>query len=166
MTVAAKPQPVFYRPDSYKPEDSIGYLMRRILDTVADAVEDELEPEGLTNAQWMPLVKLLMGHASTVAELARQCRLDVGGMTRMLDRLETKGLVRRERSLEDRRVVNLALTPEGLVAAGKIPAVLCGVQNAHMRGFTEEEFTLLRSMLRRILENALQIQAEREGHQQ
>jgi hypothetical protein len=39
------------------------------------------------------------------------------------------------------------------------------VQNAHMRGFTTEEWQLLRSMLRRILDNALAIQAEREGQQ-
>ena len=173
MTASAKKVPaapgpdpgqrVFYRPDNYRPEESIGYLMRRILDTVADAVGHELEPEGLTHAQWMPLVKLLMGQASTVAELARQCRLDVGGMTRMLDRLESKGLVRRSRSSEDRRVVNLELTPEGLSTARKIPAVLCGVQNQHLRGFSVEEWQLLKQLLNRIHANALAIQAQREG---
>jgi DNA-binding MarR family transcriptional regulator len=157
--------PSFYQPDNYQPEESVGYLMRRILNTVSLEVERELEPSGLTNAQWVPLLKLSMGSASTVAELARECMLDAGGMTRLLDRLETKGLVRRVRSSDDRRVVNLELTDEGRAAAKKIPAVLCGVQNAHMRGFTTEEWQLLRSMLRRILDNALAIQAEREGQQ-
>ena len=157
--------PSFYRPDNYQPEESVGYLMRRILSTVSLEVERELEPSGLTNAQWVPLLKLSMGSASTVAELARECMLDAGGMTRLLDRLESKGLVRRMRSSDDRRVVNLELTDEGRVAAKKIPAVLCGVQNAHMRGFTTEEWQLLRGMLRRILDNALAIQAEREGQQ-
>ena len=159
------PEPSFYRPDNYLPEESVGYLMRRILTTISLEVERELEPSGLTNAQWVPLLKLSMGSASTVAELARLCTLDAGGMTRLLDRLETKGLVRRVRSSDDRRVVNLELTDEGRAAAKKIPAVLCGVQNAHMRGFTTEEWQLLRSMLRRILDNALAIQAEREGQQ-
>ncbi len=158
--------PAFYRPDNYRPEESVGYLIRRILATFSLAVDHELEPSGLTHAQWVPLLKLSMGSASTVAELARECMLDAGGMTRLLDRLEAKGLVRRVRSSEDRRVVNLELTGEGLAAAKKIPAVLCGVQNAHMRGFTVEEWQLLRSMLRRILDNALAIQAEREGQQQ
>ncbi|HXD39623.1 MAG TPA: MarR family transcriptional regulator [Ramlibacter sp.] len=159
----ATPEPSFYRPDNYLPEESVGYLMRRIITTVSLEVERELEPSGLTNAQWVPLLKLSMGSASTVAELARLCTLDAGGMTRLLDRLETKGLVRRVRSSDDRRVVNLELTEEGRVAAKKIPAVLCGVQNAHMRGFTTEEWQLLKSMLRRILDNALAIQAERGG---
>ena len=157
--------PAFYRPDNYQPEESVGYLMRRILNTVSLEVDHELEPSGLTNAQWVPLLKLYMGSASTVAELARECMLDAGGMTRLLDRLETKGLLRRVRSSEDRRVVNLELTDEGRAAAKKIPAVLCGVQNAHMRGFTIEEWQLLRGLLRRILDNALAIQAEREGQQ-
>jgi DNA-binding MarR family transcriptional regulator len=157
--------PEFYRPDDYKPDESVGYLMRRILNMVASEAELQLEPTGLTNAQWVPLFKLYMGSASTVAELSRVCSLDTGGMTRLLDRLEAKGLVRRVRSSEDRRVVNLELTPEGREVAQGIPAVLCGVQNAHMRGFSEEEWKLLKSLLRRILDNALAIQAQREETQ-
>lgn len=165
---AARPAaaPVFYRPDNYQPEESAVYLMRRIIHTVALAVESELDPRGLTNAQWVPLFKLYMGSASTVAELARGCQLDAGGMTRLLDRLETKDLVRRVRSSEDRRVVNLELTDQGRSAAEGIPAVLCGVQNAHLRGFTLEEWQTLKALLRRILDNALAIQAEREGQDQ
>lgn len=158
--------PVFYHPDNYEPEKGVGYLMRRILNIVAQEVERELEPSGLTNAQWVPLLKLYMGSASTVAELARECQLDAGGMTRLLDRLEGKGLLRRVRSSEDRRVVNLELTDEGREAARQIPEVLCGVQNAFMRGFTIEEWQLLRGMLRRILDTALEIQAAKEQGKQ
>ncbi|MDB5882139.1 MAG: transcriptional regulator, MarR family [Ramlibacter sp.] len=156
------PPPVFYRPEDYDPEQSVAFLMRRILASASMEVERELEPSGLTNAQWVPLLKLSMGSASTVAELARGCQLDTGGMTRLLDRLETKGLVRRVRSSEDRRVVNLELTEEGRAAAKTIPAVLCGVQNAHMRGFTVQEWQTLKTLLRRILDNALEIQAAKD----
>lgn len=158
---AKTPTKNFYSPDNYKPDESVGYLMRRILSAVSIEVEHELEPTGLTNAQWLPLLKLYMGSASTVAELARGCQLDAGAMTRLLDRLEAKGLVRRVRSSEDRRVVNLELTAEGRTAAKRIPAVLCGVQNAHLQGFTQQEWQTLKSLLRRILDNAQAIQAER-----
>ncbi|WP_395688671.1 MarR family winged helix-turn-helix transcriptional regulator [Caenimonas koreensis] len=157
--------PNFYRPESYKPDESIGYLMRRIINVFSSAVDHELEPQGLTNAQWVPLLKLYMGHGSTVAELASACNLDAGGMTRLLDRLETKGLLRRVRSSEDRRVVNLELTDAGREVAKGIPALLCGMQNSHMRGFTVEEWQLLKSLLRRILDNALALQAERDQQQ-
>ena len=155
-------QAVFYRPENYQPEESVGYLMRRILSTVAMEIEREMGPNGLTNAQWIPLFKLYVGSASTVAELARECELDAGAMTRTLDRLEGKGLLRRVRSSEDRRVVNLELTDEGRASAQQIPGVLCRVQNAHMQGFTHAEWQTLKTLLRRILDNALAIQNQKE----
>ena len=144
----------FYRAADYLPEDSIGYLMRRVLAAVAQEVERQLEPSDLTNAQWVPLFKLFMGQASTVAELARGCQLDCGAMTRLLDRLEVKGLCLRVRSVDDRRVVNIELTDAGREAAAGIPAVLSRVQNAHLAGFSVEEFQTLKGFLRRILDNA------------
>ena len=153
----------FYSAERYNPEESVGYMMRRILSIVASAVERELEPSGLTNAQWVPLFKLYVKQGATVAELARECELDAGSMTRLLDRLEAKGLCRRVRSSEDRRVVNLELTPEGTAVAQQIPAVLSRVQNEHLAGFTMEEWTLLKSFLRRILDNATQMQMQCAG---
>ena len=144
----------FYCPDDYKPNDSVGYLMRRIISLVSQGVERELEPSGLTNAQWVPLLKLQMGLASTVAELARECDLDAGSMTRLLDRLEAKDLCRRVRSLDDRRVVNLELTDAGRIAAKEIPVVLCRLQNQLLAGFSEDEWQLLKVFLRRILDTA------------
>ena len=150
----AGPQTDFYRADSYTPNDSIGYMMRRIIALLAQGIERELEPSGLTNAQWVPLFKLYLGCASTAAELARQCDLDAGSMTRLLDRLEAKALCRRIRSCDDRRVVNLELTDAGRAAAQEIPGVLCGVQNALLAGFSNEEWKNLQGYLRRMLDTA------------
>lgn len=167
-TTAPEPPPpadaptVFYRPENYRPEESVGYLMKRILALVAIEIEREFGCDILTNAQLAPLFKLHLGVASTVAELARECELDAGAMTRLLDRLEAKGLLRRLRSEEDRRVVNIELTAQGLEIARQIPAALSRVQNAHLQGFSLEEWELLKSMLRRILANATAIRAERE----
>jgi DNA-binding MarR family transcriptional regulator len=153
------PMVEFYRAEGYKPDESIGYLMRRILSLIAQGVERELEPTGLTNAQWVPLLKLYMGKGSTAAELARECELDAGSMTRLLDRLEAKDLCRRIRSSEDRRVVNLELTEAGRCAAKEIPAILSRIQNAHLAGFSVEEWQVLKGYLRRILETAQGLQA-------
>jgi len=155
----------FYRAEGYKPDESIGYLMRRILSLIAQGVERELEPSGLTNAQWVPLLKLYMGKASTAAELARECDLDAGSMTRLLDRLEAKGLCRRIRSSEDRRVVNLELTEAGLAAAKEIPVILSRIQNAHLAGFSLEEWQTLKGYLRRIFETAQTLQASPEKNE-
>jgi DNA-binding MarR family transcriptional regulator len=148
------PAGAFYRAEGYRPEDSVGYLMRHVLSGLAHEIEHQLEPSDLTNAQWLPLLKLFMCQGSTVAELARGCELDAGAMTRLLDRLEAKGLCRRVRSVADRRVVNIELTEEGRVAAVGIPVVLSRVQNACLAGFSAEEFETLKGFLRRMLANA------------
>jgi DNA-binding MarR family transcriptional regulator len=144
----------FYDPANYQPEESVGYLMRQILSAVAQSVEQELAHTELTNAQWIPLYKLYMGKASTVAELARESNLDAGATTRLLDRLEAKGFCKRVRSELDRRVVNIALTDAGRLAAQDIPRALSTVQNGHLAGFTPEEFEALKGYLCRILANA------------
>jgi DNA-binding MarR family transcriptional regulator len=155
----------FYKPDNYQPDESAAYLMRQILTLVAAEVDSALEPAGLTSAQWVPLLKLHMGQASTVAELARECKLDGGAMTRLLDRLEAKGLIARVRSSEDRRVVNLELTDEGREAAKEIPAVLCKVQNAFLQGLTVAEWQQLKDVLRRILANGQALHAQTQGQE-
>jgi DNA-binding MarR family transcriptional regulator len=145
----------FYCAEGYAPESSVGYLMRRVMLAITHEVERQFQPCDLTNAQWVPLFKLYLGLASTVAELARECHLDAGAMTRLLDRLEAKGLCRRVRSVADRRVVNIELTEVGQATASGIPAVLSRVQNAHLAGFSRDEFETLKGYLHRILHNAL-----------
>ncbi|MEP6721485.1 MAG: MarR family transcriptional regulator [Variovorax sp.] len=161
----AESVPDFYRAENYRAEESVGYLMRRILAAVSQAVELQMcEPGSPTYPQWIPLHKLQMGTATTVAELARECMLDTGAMTRLLDRLEAKGLCRRVRSLADRRVVNIELTEEGRAAAEQVPHLLSRVQNEHLAGFSREEWEQLKSYLRRILDNAQALQARGEKH--
>jgi DNA-binding MarR family transcriptional regulator len=145
---------VFYKEQNYSAQVSVGYLMRRIVSLLAQELDHAMEPHGLTNAQWFPLLKLSQGQAHTAAELARCCELDASAITRLLDRLEDKALCQRVRSSEDRRVVNLALTEEGQKAAAVIPGVLCQVQNRLLSGFSEGEWQLLTGLLQRLLDNA------------
>jgi DNA-binding MarR family transcriptional regulator len=153
--VAASPNiHSFYAADTYTAEKSVGYMIRRITSLMGQGLEREFEPCGLTNAQWMPLLKIYWGHASTVAELARGCELDAGSMTRLLDRLESKQLLRRVRSSDDRRVVNLELTDAGREVASGIPDVLCRMQNEHLAGFSTAEWKMLVGFLHRILDTA------------
>jgi DNA-binding MarR family transcriptional regulator len=144
----------FYRADGYCTNDSVGYLMRRVLLALTQDTDKRLEPHGLTHAQWGPLFMLRKAGTATVAEIARELRIDPGAMTRLLDRLEAKGLCKRVRSTDDRRVVNLALTPEGEEAAAMIPVALAEVMNAHLAGFSKSEWQTLKGLLQRMLDNA------------
>ena len=145
--------PCFYRAAGYSADESVGYLMKRVLMGITQAADKRLEPQGITHAQWGPLFMLRGGRATTVAELARVLQTDPGAMTRLLDRLECKGLCKRNRSTDDRRVVNIELTPEGEVAADMVPAELAQILNEHLAGFSKTEWTQLKGFLRRMLEN-------------
>ena len=143
----------FYRANEYSANDSVGYLLRRLLLTMKQETDKRLEPHGITNAQWEPLYKLKKCQTSTVAEMARDMQTDPGATTRLLDRLEAKGLCKRVRSTEDRRVVNIELTPEGEASAAKVPAALAEVMNAHLAGFSKSEWQALLGYLRRMVAN-------------
>jgi DNA-binding MarR family transcriptional regulator len=77
--------------------------------------------------------------------------IDTGLMTRMLDKLEAKGLVVRSRDDEDRRVVNLTLTRPGIAVADQIPEIAPDVLNARLKDFTKAELNELRRLLRKFL---------------
>ena len=79
---------------------------------------------------------------------------DPGAMTRMLDRLERKGLLRRARCGNDRRKVILELTPEGKAVYPKLIASYVNVLNRFMHGFTKTEAHQLETLLSRMLVNA------------
>ena len=125
----------FYRPAAYCAEESVGYLMKRIMLSIVHQADKRLDAHGLTSAQWGPLLRLRTSGGSTVAELARWLQVDAGAMTRLLDRLEKKGLCKRVRSTEDRRVVQVEITPEGEIAVAEVPAVLAEVMNATWPAF-------------------------------
>lgn len=134
-------------------DNNIARLLRRSAACIASQVDLRLQPHGLTHAQWLPLLLLQYKQASTSAELASILQVDQGAMTRMLDRLETKGFCRRTRSLDDRRVINLKLTAEGLRALEHAPDLVSGVNATLLQGFTGHEVDLLRTLLRRIVHN-------------
>lgn len=160
VTQSAPAPADFYRADGYSSDKSVGYLMRRIVLMIVNQVDRRLDSLDLTQAQWGPLFLIQQGRASTLAELSRDLQIDPGALTRTLDRLEAKGLCKRERSTEDRRVVNLALTPEGRAVTASVPQVLADVHNMLLAGFTETEWQTLLGLLQRVMTNA---EAMRDG---
>jgi DNA-binding MarR family transcriptional regulator len=148
------PKPVqFYQAGSYQAEESVGYLMKGVMMSIVQQADKGLSEHDLTMVQWVPLKHMQSKGSCTVAELARWSNTDAGAMTRLLDRLEKKGLCKRLRSTEDRRVVQVALTPEGEASLVQVPAVMANVMNQHLAGFSKSEWLALKSYLTRMIEN-------------
>lgn len=139
----------------YQLGESVGYLISRVRSTLANMVTQRSMAElGITSQQGSILFMVASGKCVVAAELAREYGIDASAVTRLIDRLEKRGLLQRVRSNEDRRVVRLALTPEGLEIAAKMPALFNGVLENLLSGFSAEEVGFLKSMLRRVLVNS------------
>ena len=139
----------------YQVGESVGYLITRVRSTMSNLVTQRSMAElGITSQQGSILFMVASGKCLLAAELAREYGIDASAVTRLVDRLEKRGLLTRVRSNEDRRVVRLALTPEGQAIAARMPAIFTGVLNSLLSGFTPEEVGFLKSMLRRVLVNA------------
>jgi DNA-binding MarR family transcriptional regulator len=135
----------------YRAEDSVGYLLSRSRMKLAKSLDTALAEFDITNAQGGTVLMLASGKFETAADLARELYIDSASMTRMIDRLEKRGLIRRERREDDRRVVSLALTPDGQELAERLPQVYAGVVGANFSGFSTDELESLKNLLRKFL---------------
>ncbi|HTR10993.1 MAG TPA: MarR family winged helix-turn-helix transcriptional regulator [Paraburkholderia sp.] len=139
----------------YELGESVGYLISRVKSTMSNMITQRTVAElGVTSQQASILFMVATGKCLLAAELAREYGIDASAVTRLVDRLEKRGLLQRVRSSEDRRAVRLALTPEGLAIAARMPAIFRSITEHLSTGFTPEEVGFLKSMLRRILANS------------
>ena len=156
-----------YDSSSYQPGRSIGALLSRVKIEMLTAVDRELAQDkrlallDMSAAQWIIVANLAAGpgEPKSAADLCKVISYDAGAMTRMLDRLEAKGLIRRTRSSQDRRLVNLELTEEGRATYPRMREISMNVANRFLRGFTKAEARQLEGLLNRMLENAQQTAA-------
>jgi DNA-binding MarR family transcriptional regulator len=145
---------------TYEPRRSLGNLIGRVRAQLlaqidAELLRDEfLGPLEVTAAQLIVIVNLSGRECATSAsELCKGISYDAGAMTRMLDRLEAKGLVRRSRSPDDRRLVNLELTDAGKSAYPRLREISMRVMNRALSDFSAAEAQLLETLLLRLAHN-------------
>lgn len=92
---------------------SFGYLVRRLLLLMVENIDARFTGEAVNFSQFLALVSLDARETHTAADVARFLGHDAGATTRLIDQLERRGYLVRERSTADRRVVNLTVTADG-----------------------------------------------------
>jgi DNA-binding MarR family transcriptional regulator len=149
-----------YDSTNYQPRKSVGALLGRVKVAMMAALDEELAADRrlasleLSSAQFSVMASLAGEERKSASDLCKVISYDAGAMTRMLDRLEGKGLIRRNRSSDDRRLVHLELTDEGRAAYPRMRELALAVANRFLRGFTKTEARQLETLLTRMLENA------------
>lgn len=140
-----------FRADSFLGSNSPGYLLKRAHSALVDRLEPVIEARGFTFTQYVALMYLREGLVISASMLCAQLRHDSGALTRIIDQLEARGLVRRERSRTDRRSVLLQLTEAGRATVeGMIPEVVAQL-NAALGDFSAQELAELMRLLTKLI---------------
>jgi MarR family transcriptional regulator, multiple antibiotic resistance protein MarR len=148
-----------YEVETYQPAGCVGQLLYRVRAAQMSALDQELAqdpdlaPLEISAAQYTIISVLAKYGVDSAAQLCKDLSYDAGAMTRMIDRLEAKGLVNRRRCPEDRRLVKLELTEAGLAALPKLRACSVRVLNRLLRGFNLAEARQLEGFMVRMLHN-------------
>ena len=149
-----------YDVETYQPGNCVGQLLYRVKAAQMNALDEvlaknpDLAPLEISAAQYVVISVLAKSECmDSVAQLCKDLPYDAGAMTRMLDRLEAKGLISRRRCPDDRRVVKLELTEAGRVALPKMRECSVQVLNHFLRGFSQAEARQLESFMVRMLQN-------------
>jgi DNA-binding MarR family transcriptional regulator len=116
--------------------------------------DEEVASLEVTAAQFVIIANVLKGHANSACELCKFMDYDRGAMSRMIDRLETKGLIRRVPLAHTRRTMALEVTEGGRAAFPKMQACLSKVVNRLLKGVTKAQVREVEKTLKRMLANA------------
>lgn len=133
---------------------ALGLLFRQTRDAMWARMERELGAAGheLTFSQFMAIKKLATGIAS-VTDLARAADLNPGAMTRLLDKLEARGLLVREADPNDRRALHIHLTEAGIAMWRDIDQCGQRVRERALRGMDDDTRTQLTRLLEQVRDN-------------
>jgi DNA-binding MarR family transcriptional regulator len=138
--------------------EGTGRLLLRVARDLRQTADHGLQPFGLTMQQ----AELLMGAGAHGAISAHQLTslllTDEAGVSRLVDRLVSKGLVRRRATEQDRRTRILELTPLGGALARRIRRTRATAQRRLRAGISDAELAQLRSMLLRLSDNMRKMQ--------
>ena len=139
-----------FSPDNFQ-NCTLGLLLGRAALLKDRIIDTHMEPYGITAAQFKVLIIMAQFEVDTPAELCRHLCIDSGSMTRMLDRLEQKNLLMRQRSEADRRQVRLVLTDDGKALADLLPKVGADAMNQLAGAISPQELQSLEQILKKIL---------------
>ena len=154
-------KPHIYDLATYQPANCVGQLMYRVRAAHMNALDEVLAKDPdlsaleISAAQYVVISVLAKSKCvDSVTQLCKDLSYDAGAMTRMIDRLEAKGLISRRRCPDDRRLVKLELTEAGLAALPRLRECSVRVLNHFLQGFTKTEARQLEGFLSRMLQNA------------
>lgn len=141
-------------------EDSLHYLIMANQMLVQRGLLERLKNTGLTIGQPKVLDYLKDHDGSSQKEIARNCFLEAGSLTSILNRMEEKGLIERRMLNGNRRTFHIYLTKEGWKSQKLVEESFLEIEKQALKGITEEEFDAYLTFSRKIFKNLMLTEEE------
>jgi MarR family transcriptional regulator, organic hydroperoxide resistance regulator len=143
------------RGKQFSPNIAIPEIMqslRRIFKSIQDYSQEVSNEFGITGPQLWALKTISENKKLSLGELSKRMYLHPSTITGVVDRLEKKGYVLRDREQEDRRVIKVQLTPEGKSLVKKTPNPVQGKMIYGLRRLRKEKLNLIYDSIKELVE--------------
>lgn len=137
----------------YSLDESLPYLMNRLVGHLNRALERDLRSLGLTFQHWRVLAVLAARDDRAIAELADYAVVPHSTLSRLLTRMEREGLVARTTTEADLRLAKIHLTAKGRRTYERILPLAIGWRDVALAGMTTTDSRAALQLLKRMLTN-------------
>ena len=131
----------------------VGYRIKFLAQLASRRFQEKLEPFGLTPFHWVVLCCLWEEDGLPTSTICGKLQQVGGTLTGVLDRMEERSLIRRERDVQDRRIWRIWLTDEGNRLREVLPPLAKTWLDQAMDGIPETDRQHLSRMLDQIIAN-------------
>ncbi len=132
---------------------NLGYRIKLLSQLMARTFQERLEPFGLTPFHWVVLCCLWKEDGLATSSIGERLQQVGGTLTGVLDRMEERGVVRRERDRQDRRIYRIWLTPQGKQLEEELPPISREIFEQAMAGISIPEREQLSQLIDRAIAN-------------
>lgn len=133
------------------PRSEIGKLIGKTARQWRRAVDRQLQPFGLTEATWLPLLHVARANAPMrQKDLAASLSLDNSSVVRLINELQAAGLVERREEDVDRRAKAIVLTELGRTTVLKVERSSRAVREKVLAGLSDAELLAASQTIERI----------------
>lgn len=131
----------------------LGYRIKLLGQLLGRKFQERLEPFGLTPFHWVVLCCLWEEDGLATSSIGEKLQQVGGTLTSVLDRMEKRGLVRRERDASDRRIWRIWLTEQGKQLQDVLPPIALEIREESLKGISVAEREQLSQLVDRAIAN-------------
>ncbi|MBD2119656.1 MULTISPECIES: MarR family winged helix-turn-helix transcriptional regulator [Trichocoleus] len=131
----------------------LGYRIKLLSQLLSRKFQERLEPLGLTPFHWVVLCCLWEEDGLATSSISEKLQQVGGTLTGVLDRMEERGLIRRERDSQDRRIWRIWLTDAGKQLHEVLPPIAVEIRDSALVGISSSERQQFSNLLDQMITN-------------